>query len=146
MSAGEWLLLHRLRPNRQSCIFSRSNTVEHDFNGHEVTGIHAVNGKKCYGRAFHSVNKLHDFTGMHYLSGKYCYDDFFRKNHARLYFNIGLFAFNDDNTPSIWIIWRPTWSLEPSYFHLGQCTQCLGKQKNYFSSNGYPKTITDNEK
>ena len=61
-------------------------TVEHDFYGHEVNVIYWVNGKKCYDRAFHLVNKLHDFTGMHYLSGKFCYDDFFRKNHARLYF------------------------------------------------------------
>ena len=59
--------------------------MEHDFNGHEVNGIHGDNGKKCYDRAFYLVNKLHDFTGMHYLSGKFCYNDFFRKNHARLY-------------------------------------------------------------
>ena len=58
--------------------------MEHNFNGHEVNGIHGGNGKKSYDRAFHLVNKLHDFTGMHYLSGKFCYDDFFRKNHARL--------------------------------------------------------------
>ena len=61
-------------------------TVEHDFNGHEVNGIHGVYGKKCYCRAFHLVNKLHDFNGMHDLSGNFCYDDFFRKSHARLYF------------------------------------------------------------
>ena len=60
-------------------------TVEHDFNGHEVNGIHGVYGKKCYCRAFHLVNKLHDFNGMHDLSGNFCYDDFFRKTHARLY-------------------------------------------------------------
>ena len=36
------------------------NTLEHDFNGHEVNGIHGVYGKKCYDRAFHLVNKLHD--------------------------------------------------------------------------------------
>ena len=24
------------------------STVEHDFNGHEVKGIHGVYGKKCY--------------------------------------------------------------------------------------------------
>ena len=62
-----------------------ANTVEHDFNGHEVNGIHGVNGKKCYDRAFYLVNKLHDFTGMLDLSGNFCYDDFFRKSHARLY-------------------------------------------------------------
>ena len=62
-----------------------TNTVEHDFNGHEVNGIHGVYGKKCYCRAFHLVNKLHDFNGMHDLSGNFCYDDFFRKTHARLY-------------------------------------------------------------
>ena len=61
------------------------STVEHDFNGHEVNGINGVNGKKCYDRAFHLVNKLHDFTGMLDLSGNFCYDNFFRKSHARLY-------------------------------------------------------------
>ena len=59
-------------------------TLEHDFNGHVINGIHEVNGKKCYYRAFHLVNKLYDFTGMLDLSGNFCYDDFFRKNHARL--------------------------------------------------------------
>ena len=68
-------------------IFNFSkNTVEHDFNGHEVNGIHGVYGKKCYCRAFHLVNKLHDFNGMHDLSGNFCYDDFFCKTHARLYY------------------------------------------------------------
>ena len=62
-----------------------SSTVEHDFNGHEVNGIHEVNGKKCHNRAVHFVNKLHDFKGIHDLSGNFCYDDFFRKSHARLY-------------------------------------------------------------
>ena len=28
----------------------------HDFNGHVINGIHGVNGKKCYDRAFHLVN------------------------------------------------------------------------------------------
>ena len=59
------------------------NTVEHDFNGHVINGIHEVNGKKCYYRAFHLVNKLYDFTGMLDLSGNFCLDDFFRKTHAR---------------------------------------------------------------
>ena len=63
------------------------NTVEHDFNGHVINGIHEVNGKKCYYRAFHLVNKLYDFTGMLDLSGNFCSDDFFRKSHARLYFD-----------------------------------------------------------
>ena len=62
------------------------NTVEHDFNGHEVNGIHEVNGKKCHDSAYHLVNKMHDFKGIHDLSGNFCYDDFFRKTHARLYF------------------------------------------------------------
>ena len=62
--------------------------MEHDFYGHEVNGIHGVNGKKCYDRAFHLANKLHDFTGMHYLSGKFCFDDFFRKTNARLYIQV----------------------------------------------------------
>ena len=63
----------------------RKSTVEHDFNGHEVNGIHGVYGTKCYNRAFHLVNKLHDFTGIHDLSGNFCYEDFFGKTHARLY-------------------------------------------------------------
>ena len=71
----------------------KANTVEHDFNGHEVTGIHGVYGKKCYCRAFHLVNKLHDFNGMHDLSGNFCYDDFFRKTHTRLYYAPSLFVF-----------------------------------------------------
>merc|ERR1711988_149628 len=61
------------------------NTVGHDFNGHVINGIHEVNGKKCYYRAFHFVNKLYDFTGMLDLSGIFCYNHFFRKSHARLY-------------------------------------------------------------
>ena len=32
------------------------NTVEHDFNGHVINGIHEVNGKKCYYRDFYLVN------------------------------------------------------------------------------------------
>ena len=62
------------------------STVVHDFNGHEVNGIHGVYGKKCYCRAFHLVDKFHDFNGMQNLNGNFCYDDFFRKTHARLYF------------------------------------------------------------
>ena len=67
-------------------VFVYVYTVEHGFNGHVINGIHEVNGKKCYYRAFHLVNKLYDFTGMLDLSGNFCYDDFFRKSHARLYF------------------------------------------------------------
>ena len=64
----------------------KRNTVEHDFNGHVINGIHGVNGKKCYYRAFQFINKSNkDFTGMLDLSGNFCYDDFFRKSHARLY-------------------------------------------------------------
>ena len=47
-------------------------TVEHDFDGHVINGIHGVNGKECYYRAFHLVNKLYDFTGMLDLSGNFC--------------------------------------------------------------------------
>ena len=50
--------------------------MEHDFYRHEVNGIHGVNGKKLYDRAFHLVNKLHDFTGMYDISGNFCYGDF----------------------------------------------------------------------
>ena len=32
----------------------------HDFNGHEVNGIHGLNGKKCYDKALNLVN----ITGM----------------------------------------------------------------------------------
>ena len=65
----------------------KRNTVEHDFNGYVINGIHGVNGKKCYYRAFHFINKFNkDFTGILDLSGNFCYDDFFRKSHARLYF------------------------------------------------------------
>ena len=62
--------------------------MEHDFNGHEVNGIHDVNGKKCYDIVFHLVNNLHDFTGMHGLRRNFCYDHFFRKTHARLYLQV----------------------------------------------------------
>ena len=31
-------------------------TVEHDFNGHEVNGIHGFNGKICYDGPFYAVN------------------------------------------------------------------------------------------
>ena len=61
------------------------NTVVHDFNGHEVSGIHGLNGKKCYDKALYLVNNRHDFKGMHDFKGNFSYDDFFRKTHARLY-------------------------------------------------------------
>ena len=61
-------------------------TVVHDFNGHEVNGIHGLYGKKGYDKALYSVNKRHDFTEIHDINGKFPYDDIFRKNHARLYF------------------------------------------------------------
>ena len=57
----------------------------HDFNGHEVNGIHGLNRKKCYNKALYSVNNRHDFKGMHDFKGNFPYDDFFRKTHARLY-------------------------------------------------------------
>ena len=56
----------------------------HDFNGHEVNGIHGLNGKKCYNKALYLVNNRHDFKGMHDFKGNFPYDDFFRKTHARL--------------------------------------------------------------
>ena len=59
----------------------------HDFNGHEVNGIHGLNGKKCYDKALYLVNNRHDFKGMHDFKGNFPYDDFFRKTHARLYFS-----------------------------------------------------------
>ena len=58
----------------------------HDFNGHEVNGIHGLNGKKCYNKALYLVNNRHDFKGMHDFKGNFPYDDFFRKTHARLYY------------------------------------------------------------
>ena len=57
----------------------------HDFNGHEVNGIHELYGKKGDDGVLYSVNKRHDFTGIHDINGKFPYDDIFRKNHARLY-------------------------------------------------------------
>ena len=62
-----------------------TDTVVHDFNGHEVNGIHGLNGKKCYDKALYLVNNRHDFKGMHDFKGNFPYDDFFRKTHARLY-------------------------------------------------------------
>ena len=62
-----------------------TTTVVHDFNGHEVNGIHGLNGKKCYDKTLHLVNNRHDFKGMHDFKGNFPYDDSFRKTHARLY-------------------------------------------------------------
>ena len=61
-----------------------SNTVVHDFNGHEVNGIHGIYEKKGYNEAVYLVNKRHDFTGIHDIKGNFPYDNIFRKNHARL--------------------------------------------------------------
>ena len=36
--------------------FTKTSTVVHGFNGHEVNGIHGFNGKKCYDGAFYVVN------------------------------------------------------------------------------------------
>ena len=66
----------------------QQNTVVHDFNGHEVNGIHGLNGKKCYDKALYLVNNRHDFKGMHDFKGNFPYYDFFRKTHARLYLNL----------------------------------------------------------
>ena len=57
----------------------------HDFNGHEVNGIHGLNGKKGYDEALYLVNNRHDFKGIHDFKGNFPYDDFSRKTHARLY-------------------------------------------------------------
>ena len=56
------------------------NTVVHDFNGHEVNGIHGLNGKKCYDKALYLANNKHDFTGMQDPKGNFPYHDFF-PNH-----------------------------------------------------------------
>ena len=40
----------------------KRNTVEHDFNGHVINGIHGVNGKKCYYGAFHLPVNFIDWT------------------------------------------------------------------------------------
>ena len=32
------------------------NTVVYDFNGHEVNGIHVLNGKKCYDKGLYLIN------------------------------------------------------------------------------------------
>ena len=60
----------------------------HDFNGHEVNGIHGLNGKKCYDKTLYLVDKRHDFKGMHDCKGNFPYDDFFRKTHAQLYMKL----------------------------------------------------------
>ena len=65
----------------------QSNTVVHDFNGHEVNGIHGLYEKKGYNKALYSVNKRYDITGIHDINGNFPCDDIFRKNHARLYFD-----------------------------------------------------------
>ena len=64
------------------------NTVVHDFYGHEVNGINGLKGKKCYDKAFYLVNNRHDFKGMYDFKGNFPYDDFFRKTHARLWWDI----------------------------------------------------------
>ena len=46
-----------------------SNTVVHDFNGHEVNGIHGIYEKKGYNEAVYLVNKKHDFTGIRDING-----------------------------------------------------------------------------
>ena len=66
-------------------MYTLYNTVVHDFNGHEVNGIHGLNGKKCYDKALYLVNNRHDFKGMHDFKGNFPYNHFFRKTHARLY-------------------------------------------------------------
>ena len=54
------------------------STVVHDFNGHEVNGIHGHYGSKGYNEALYSVNKKPDFTGIHGINGKFPYYDIFR--------------------------------------------------------------------
>jgi len=54
-------------------------TVVHDFNGHEVNGIHGLYGKKGYDKALYSVNKRHDITGIHGINRNFPYDHIFRK-------------------------------------------------------------------
>ena len=66
------------------CVYKQSNTVVHDFNGHEVNRIHGLYGKKGCDEALYSVNKRHDITGIHDINGNFPYNDIFRKNHARL--------------------------------------------------------------
>ena len=61
-------------------------SIVHDFNGHEVNGIHGLNGKKCYNKTLYLVNNRHDFKGMHDFKGNFSYHVFFRKTHARLYY------------------------------------------------------------
>ena len=39
-----------------SLLQVKTNTVVHDFNGHEVNGKHGFNGKKCYDGGFYVVN------------------------------------------------------------------------------------------
>ena len=62
-------------------------TVVHDFNGHEVNGVHGLIRIKCNDNPLYLVNKLHDFTEIHDLNGNLPYDDFVGKTHTRLYVN-----------------------------------------------------------
>ena len=43
----------------------------HDFNGHEVNGIHGLYRKKGYDEALDSVNKRHDITRIHDINGNF---------------------------------------------------------------------------
>ena len=47
------------------------NTVVHDFNGHEVNGIHGLYGKKGYDIVLCPVDKRHDITGIHDINGNF---------------------------------------------------------------------------
>ena len=85
--------------------------MEHDFNGHVINGIHEVNGKKCYYKAFHLVNKLYDFTRKLDLSGNFCYDDFFRKSHARLYLEYKLIGIPSCFTIQLNLGYKGQWYL-----------------------------------
>ena len=53
--------------------------------GMRLTEFMGLTEKKCYDKALNLVNNRHDFKGMDDLKGYFPYDDFFRKNHARLY-------------------------------------------------------------
>ena len=51
------ILSSSLFKNINNLLSQKGSTVVHAFNGHEVNGIHWLNGLKCYDKALYLVNK-----------------------------------------------------------------------------------------
>ena len=66
-----WLPIQTWIVNKAYNWHGLDSTVVHDFNGHEVNGIHGLYGKKGYDEALYSVNKRHDITGIHDIDGNF---------------------------------------------------------------------------